>query len=130
MWSGAQKEQRGEERAPSSPLATSVPLHVLPLFALALKLHTYEHILTPILTPTLIFTRASPSSFRAPISFSPSFSCTNQVCLRWTLQRGVAIAAGTGADPATAPQYARENLDVFKFSLADTDMVVLNNMQL
>ena len=53
-----------------------------------------------------------------------------QVCLRWTLQRGLIIAAGTGANVSTAAAYAKENLGIYDFQLAASEMDVLNNMQL
>ncbi len=45
-----------------------------------------------------------------------------QVCIRWALQAGGTIATGTGSNATTAPDYARENLDVFDFALDDADM--------
>lgn len=42
----------------------------------------------------------------------------SQVCLRWVLQKGAAIAAGTGSNATTAPAYAKENLDIFDFTLS------------
>lgn len=53
-----------------------------------------------------------------------------QVCVRWTLQRTGMLAAGTGKNATTAPVYSKENLDVFDFSLSDSEVVALNNMQL
>lgn len=55
---------------------------------------------------------------------------TAQVCLRWALQRGVAIASGTGANASTAASYAAENLAIFNFTLTGPDMAALNSMQL
>eukprot|EP00038_Savillea_parva_P020013 m.30218 g.30218 ORF g.30218 m.30218 type:complete len:331 (-) comp4680_c0_seq1:145-1137(-) len=55
---------------------------------------------------------------------------TAQVCLRWGLQRGAVIATGTGNNATTAGAYAKENLDVFGFTLTPTEMDKLNNMQL
>ena len=55
---------------------------------------------------------------------------TAQVCLRWVLQRGAVIASGTGANATTAPEYTRENLAIFNFTLAPADMATLNTMQL
>lgn len=49
-----------------------------------------------------------------------------QVCLRWVLDRGAIIASGTGSDPATAPEYAKENLDIFDFSLKKEEIAYLN----
>ena len=50
-----------------------------------------------------------------------------QVCLRWALQFGGAVAAGTGADPSSASQYAKDNLHIFDFALDGTEMDYLNN---
>jgi len=60
----------------------------------------------------------------------PTGVSTAQVCLRWALQRGVAIAAGTGADAETAGAYAKENLGIFGFELTGSEMMQLNNLQL
>lgn len=53
-----------------------------------------------------------------------------QVCLRWTLQRGAVIAAGTGGNIATVAQYAKENLAVLdaSFELSDAEMDTLNKI--
>ena len=50
----------------------------------------------------------------------------SQVCMRWVLQRGAVVAAGTGSNTTTAPQYARENLNVFGFALSAAEMHTLN----
>lgn len=50
-----------------------------------------------------------------------------QVCLRWTLQRGAVVAAGTGANATSAAAYAKENLDIFSFELDSAEMEYLNN---
>ena len=42
-----------------------------------------------------------------------------QVCLRWVLQKGAIIAAGTGSNSSTAKAYAEEDLDLFGFELTD-----------
>ena len=51
-----------------------------------------------------------------------------QVCERYILQRGCAMAVGTGANSSTAGPYAAEDLDVFGFSLTDAEMKVLNSI--
>lgn len=51
---------------------------------------------------------------------------SSQVCMRWVLQRGAVIAAGTGSNTTTAPQYARENLGIFDFTLSFVEMDTLN----
>jgi diketogulonate reductase-like aldo/keto reductase len=53
-----------------------------------------------------------------------------QVCIRWNLQRTGMLASGTGANATTAGEYAKENLDVFDFSLSDSEVTALNDMQL
>ena len=50
-----------------------------------------------------------------------------QVCLRWAVQVGGAVAAGTGADPASAKDYAKENLGIFDFSLTNEEVDYLNH---
>jgi len=50
-----------------------------------------------------------------------------QVCLRWTLQRGAVVAAGTGHNATSAAAYAKENLDIFSFELDSAEMKYLNN---
>merc|ERR1719272_2333581 len=50
----------------------------------------------------------------------------SQVCMRWVLQRGAVIAAGTGSNATTAPEYARENLGIFDFTLSFVEMDTLN----
>ena len=49
-----------------------------------------------------------------------------QICLRWVLQRGAVVAAGTGANASTVAAYAKENLGIFDFQLSDADMGYLN----
>jgi hypothetical protein len=44
-----------------------------------------------------------------------------QVCLRWALQRGAVIAAGTGNKNATVGSYAKENLALYSFGLTGVD---------
>jgi diketogulonate reductase-like aldo/keto reductase len=51
-----------------------------------------------------------------------------QVCLRWVLQRGATIAAGTGSDAAKAAEYAKENLGVFDWTLSASEMDELTNI--
>ena len=53
---------------------------------------------------------------------------TAQVCLRWILDRGCTIAVGTGSDPVKAAEYAKENLDLFDFSLTAEEMKTINAM--
>ena len=52
-----------------------------------------------------------------------------QVCLRWVLDRGAIAAAGTGANASTVGDYAKENLDVYDFSLDAADMAYLNSIR-
>ncbi len=52
-----------------------------------------------------------------------------QVCLRWVLDRGAIAAAGTGANASTVGDYAKENLDVYDFSLDEGDMAYLNSIR-
>ena len=52
-----------------------------------------------------------------------------QVCLRWALERGGIMAVGTGADATKAASYAKENLDIYGFSLTAAEMTTLNGIQ-
>lgn len=52
----------------------------------------------------------------------------DQICLRWVLERGCAVAAGTGNDPKTVGQYAKENLDIYSWSLTATEVDTLNKI--
>jgi diketogulonate reductase-like aldo/keto reductase len=49
-----------------------------------------------------------------------------QVCVRWTLQRGAIVAAGTGNGTSTVGEYARENLGALHFALSAAEMDYLN----
>jgi diketogulonate reductase-like aldo/keto reductase len=42
----------------------------------------------------------------------------SQVCMRWVLQHGAILAAGTGSNGTTAPEYSAENLGIFDFTLS------------
>ena len=53
-----------------------------------------------------------------------------QVCMRWVIERGAVVAAGTGSNATTAPQYAKENLAIYGFALTAAEMHTLNNLQL
>jgi len=53
---------------------------------------------------------------------------TFQICLRWVLERGCIIAAGTGSDPATVGPYAKENLDIYAWSLTTDEVDTLNKI--
>ena len=46
--------------------------------------------------------------------------------MRWVLQRGAVIAAGTGSNATKAPGYARENIGIFDFELSSAEMITLN----
>jgi diketogulonate reductase-like aldo/keto reductase len=51
-----------------------------------------------------------------------------QVCMRWVLQRGAMIAAGTGSNASTAPAYSAANLGIFDFLLSKSEMDALNKI--
>jgi diketogulonate reductase-like aldo/keto reductase len=53
---------------------------------------------------------------------------TYQICLRWVLERGCVVAAGTGNDPTTVGQYAKENLDIYGWSLTADEIATLNKI--
>mmetsp|Transcript_1898 Transcript_1898/g.4766 ORF Transcript_1898/g.4766 Transcript_1898/m.4766 type:complete len:282 (-) Transcript_1898:34-879(-) len=51
---------------------------------------------------------------------------TYQVCLRWVLDRGCIMAAGTGSNASTVGPYAAENLAIYNFTLTAAEMAKLN----
>ena len=51
-----------------------------------------------------------------------------QICLRWTLQRGAIVAAGTGANASTVGEYSAENLGALDFALTAAEMSTLSAM--
>merc|ERR1719231_1049029 len=51
---------------------------------------------------------------------------TAQVCLRWILDRGCTIAVGTGSNAAKAAEYAKEDLDLFGFTLTQAELKTIN----
>lgn len=51
-----------------------------------------------------------------------------QICLRWVLERGCLVAAGTGNDPKTVDQYAKENLDIYDWKLTADEIATLNKI--
>ena len=50
----------------------------------------------------------------------------SQVCLRWVLQKGAAMAVGLGANATQMPTYATEDLHIYNFSLSDAEMTTLS----
>jgi len=53
----------------------------------------------------------------------------SQVCQRYVLDKGVAMAVGTGSDPAKAAKEAPENLDVFGFHLTEQEFKIVDSIQ-
>ena len=51
-----------------------------------------------------------------------------QVCVRWVLQRGALIAAGTGGNASTVSEYSEENLGALDFELTESEMKQLDAM--
>jgi len=49
-----------------------------------------------------------------------------QVCLRYILERGAIVAAGTGANASQVGPYAKENLGVYDFQLTAAEVKALN----
>jgi hypothetical protein len=45
------------------------------------------------------------------------------------LQRGAIMAAGTGSDASKAPEYSKEDLDIFGFALTAAEMDELNKIK-
>ena len=50
----------------------------------------------------------------------------SQVCLRWVLQKGAAMAVGLGANATRMPSYATEDLDLYSFELTTEEMATLS----
>ena len=48
---------------------------------------------------------------------------------RYILDRGAAIACGTGADPSSVGPYASENLDIYGFKLTDDEVATLSKIK-
>jgi diketogulonate reductase-like aldo/keto reductase len=53
----------------------------------------------------------------------------SQVCQRYTLDKGVAMAVGTGSDPTKSSKEALENLDVYDFHLTDEEFKIVDAIQ-
>merc|ERR1712039_385640 len=53
----------------------------------------------------------------------------SQVCQRYVLDKGVAMAVGTGSDPVKSAKEAPENLDVFNFHLTDEEFKTVDSIQ-
>lgn len=53
----------------------------------------------------------------------------SQVCQRYVLDKGVAMAVGTGSDPVKSAKEAPENLAVFGFHLTDDEFKVVDSIQ-
>jgi diketogulonate reductase-like aldo/keto reductase len=61
------------------------------------------------------------------ITIAKAHSVTeSQVCMRWVLQRGAVLAAGTDNNATKAPGYACENIGIFDFELSSAEMITLN----
>ena len=50
----------------------------------------------------------------------------SQVCLRWVLQTGAAMAVGLGKNESRMRSYAREDLGIFGFELSADEMATLS----
>jgi 2,5-diketo-D-gluconate reductase A len=53
----------------------------------------------------------------------------SQVCQRYVLDKGVAMAIGTGSDPTKSAKEAPENLDVYGFHLTDDEFKSVDAIQ-
>merc|ERR1711948_127706 len=53
----------------------------------------------------------------------------SQVCQRYVLDKGVAMAVGTGNDAAKSAKEAPENLDVYGFHLTDAEFKIVDAIQ-
>lgn len=70
-----------------------------------------------------------PTHDRSLLSISERHNKTTaQICLRWVLQRGAILTAGTGSDPSKSSEYAKENLGLFDWQLSKTEMQVLDSI--
>ena len=71
--------------------------------------------------------KGCPTTDAALIAIAKAHSkSTYQVCLRWVLDRGAILAVGTGSDPSTAGAYAKENLDIYDFTLTAAEVATLD----
>ena len=52
----------------------------------------------------------------------------SQICLRWVLQKGAAMAVGLGKNVTTMAAYAKEDLDLYGFALTDVEMALLDSI--
>lgn len=52
-----------------------------------------------------------------------------QVCQRYVLDKGVAMAVGTGNDATKSAKEAPENLNVYGFRLTDAEFKVVDAIQ-
>lgn len=53
----------------------------------------------------------------------------SQVCQRYLLDKGVAMATGTGTDPVKSAKEAVENLAVYSFHLTDEELKIVDTIQ-
>lgn len=53
----------------------------------------------------------------------------SQVCQRYILDKGIAMAVGTGSDPVKSAKEAVENLDVFGFHLTAEEFKIVDGIQ-
>merc|ERR1712039_187464 len=49
-----------------------------------------------------------------------------QVCLRYIVEKGAAMAVGTGSDPAKAGKYAGQNLDLFSWKFTEAEFKIVD----
>jgi diketogulonate reductase-like aldo/keto reductase len=52
----------------------------------------------------------------------------SQVCLRWVLQKGAIMAVGLGGNVTNMPEYAKENLALYGFTLTESEMALLDSV--
>jgi len=53
----------------------------------------------------------------------------SQVCQRYILDKGIAMAVGTGNETVKSAKEAPENLDVFRFNLTDAEFEIVDGIQ-
>merc|ERR1712086_107992 len=112
------------------PAVNQIPISLMPFWGhtnghddLTLD-YCAAHSITPQSYGTL---RGCPFADHRLITIAKAHSVTeSQVCMRWVLQRGAVIAAGTGSNATKAPGYARENIGIFDFELSSAEMITLN----
>lgn len=115
-----------------TPAVNQIPLSIVPFWGStvghddALLTYCADHTIVPQSYGSL---RGCPFTDARLVGIAAAHKVTpSQACMRWVLQRGAVLAAGTGSNSTTAPQYSRENIGIFDFALTAAEMGVLNSI--